>query len=222
MPSSQTMQNVCQIVAAVSFIVTAVAGYGAYYFDKRVEAERDARTAMSGTLEQPTETLLSAMDTAMAELEIGQSGTVFLFGKGDGSTNVKMLEDNKLRVTLHDGAVRVSLLVRDRTGAVVAELVDNEWKVNPQRSFDRNYLHDALEVRDASGDVVLQVRVRGRRVHLQAKLFTPSGEQIALIEGPKGTGANLFRSPQGEVITERISPMFKYPSERHLGKLEAR
>lgn len=221
MPSSQLMQNVCQIVTAISFVVTGIAGYGVYYYGRRVDAEKDAHSAMTGVLEQPSIALISPDDNARAELEIGESGTVLVFGAGDGRSNVSVLEENKLRVTLRDGAVRVSVLVRDRTGAVVAELVENEWAVNPRRAFDRNYSRDSLEVRDGSGEIVLQACVQGRRVRLQAKLFAPSGEQVALIERGKGLGADIIRRPSGEAIAERIRPRFKYPSERHLGELAA-
>lgn len=58
----------------------------------------------------------------------------------------------------------MSLVIRDRSGRLVAEIVNNEWKVNPQNAWDRNYSADALEVRDPTGDIVLQVKALADRI----------------------------------------------------------
>jgi hypothetical protein len=95
---------------------------------------------------------------------------------------------------------------------MIAEIINNEWKVNPHNAWDRNYTKDALEVRDPSGDIVLQVRVIENRVQLQAILYTSDGNILGFVDGGFGKGLIVFDRKH------KIKPIFKYPSELHLGK----
>jgi hypothetical protein len=111
----------------------------------------------------------------------------------------------------------------DREGNLITELVRNEWKVAPSpRTWDRNYTDDALEVKDARGRVVLQVRVLEDRVQLQGLWWVDIGPpngimQLALRETPEG-GAQFTISPK-DIDPPPIAEIFEYPSERHLGEL---
>ena len=149
-------------------------------------------------------------------LEIGDSGAIFAFSGPQGQPLFKLFDDSHLTVELEDGQLRVSTVIRDQTGKVVAELVKNEWKVNSGTAYDRNYSKDALEVRDASGEVVMQVRLVGDRVQFQGRFFDKDGRGVTIgtVRGPDGKmgGAMDF---SGQL---RIKPIFRYPSERHLGE----
>ena len=103
---------------------------------------------------------------------------------------------------------------------MVSEIIDNEWKVNPQLAWDRNYTTNALEVKNAEGEIVLQVSLRGDRATIQAVFFDDNGEGVALSAVPSG-GA-LFQklnSRDGFTLQYPIKPLFAYPSELHLGEL---
>jgi hypothetical protein len=129
------------------------------------------------------------------------------------------LKDCPLKVVVRDGRLFVSTLIRNKHGDVVAEIVDNEWKVAPPpRTFDRNYTDHALEVKDASGDVVLQIVLRDDIAQIQGKWYSADGAGFAMYVREDGEPA-LEKFPSGDQFRfAKIRPMFKYPSELHPGQ----
>ncbi len=220
--SSEVFLGVSQIVVAVGIILTAFGGYGAFYFGKKLEAEETRTTAYAGSLEAAPRTVISGQAKVWPQLEFGDSGAIFVLAGPQGGPFMTFGADTDLTVIEQDGHVKVSLPIRDKTGALVAEIVNNEWKVNPQNSWDRNYTDDRLEVRDPSGDIVLQVRVLPDRVQLQAKFFNSAGRGFGFgkILGPQGWGGGLeFTGSAHPELELRIDPAFKYPSALHFGEL---
>jgi hypothetical protein len=70
--------------------------------------------------------------------------------------------------------------------------------------------------------VVLQVRALPDRVQFQAKLYDATGIGIGFgtmvgLQGPGG--AIEFTGPANPKLQLRIAPMFRYPSDTHLGEL---
>jgi len=45
------------------------------------------------------------------------------------------------------GKISVSARITDDAGALIGEIVDNEWKVDPSRAFDRTFDANGSEVR---------------------------------------------------------------------------
>jgi hypothetical protein len=179
------------------------------------ERRAKASSAQTGVLKS-RQTLLAPKQATLPKLEIGDSGAIFAFSGPQGQPLFKFFDDSHLTVELEDGQLKVSTVIRDQTGKVVAELAKNEWKVNSATAYDRNYSKDALEVRDATGEVVMQVRFVGDRVQFQGRFFdkTGRGVTIAKVKGPDGKmgGAMDFSAQL------RITPIFRYPGERHLGE----
>jgi hypothetical protein len=215
------------VIALVAGIVVLIAGYGIWHFGKRIEHDKDARAAYSGELkakEPQTKpvalVLLSGPEKKWPALEIGDSGSIFLFAGPEGEPLFRFGGDVKLVILSEDGRIKVSVLIQDQTGAVVAELIRNEWKVNPSNSWDRNYNADSLEVRGPTGEVVLQVCALPDRIQMQAKLWA-SGRQIAFLNGPgpKGGGGIMMFGDPSRPVKDVIAPRFKYPSNLHLGEL---
>jgi hypothetical protein len=181
----------------------------------RGERRAKASTAQTGVL-RSQRTILAPEQATLPKLEIGDSGAIFVFGGPQGQPLFKFFDDSHLTVELEDDQLKVSTVIRDQTGKVVAELVKNEWKVNSATAYDRNYSKDAIEVRDASGDVVMQLRFVSDRVQFQGRFFDKTGRGVTIckVKGPDGKmgGAMDF---SGQL---RITPIFQYPSERHLGE----
>lgn len=159
------------------------------------------------------------------ELEFGDSGAVLRYA-GPPGTPLLDFGGDPLTIGLDQrGRVLVSVVLRDKLGNLAAELVQNEWRVNPSGGWQRNYNANALEVRDPLGDVVFQVRLVDNRAKLQAKLFDRDGRGFILRESDPGEGARggvlEFVSP-AERDRRVIQPLFRYPSELHLGELAER
>jgi len=225
--TDESWQTVCQVLVAVGLLLSAVAGYGAFVFGQRIERTKQAREATVGKLEpegvqSEKRTVLSAKENVWPEVEMGTSGAVFRYSGPQGMPIVKLGKDSGLTVIEDRSGIKVSASIRDRTGKLVAELVANEWKVNPNNSWDRNYTRDRLEVKDSSGDVVLQIRVFQKRVQLQVKLYDADGSGLFFGNNDRADypgGAMVFAKPGDAAIPMRITPTFKYPSTSHFGEL---
>lgn len=156
------------------------------------------------------------------KLEFGSSGSILLWAGAKGQPLMQIFDDVALTVEEEDSQLKLSTLVRDRFGRAVAEITKNEWKTNPHNSFDRNYSKHAIEVKDASGDIVLQVRLLRDRVQLQAKFYDATGRGVAFGMGrdPEGRlgGIMEFTGTLRPLLAMRMQPIFKYPSDRYLGQ----
>ncbi len=208
-----TLQTVCQIFIAVGIIVTALAGYGTHHYGKKIDA-------YSGLLE--SKVLFSARTETYPKMEFGDSGSVLLFAGTPGTPLLTFTKDNALTIEVENDQIKVSKLIRDNSGKVVAELIKNEWKVNRNHSWDRNYSKNALEVKDDTGDIVLQIRLIGDKVQLQAKFYNSTGRGVGIgkVLGPDGWGGGIeLTGPNHPELLLKIDPIFKYPSDSHLGEL---
>ncbi|MFC2061448.1 hypothetical protein ACFLUV_02955 [Elusimicrobiota bacterium] len=155
------------------------------------------------------------------KLEIGNSGTVFKIKRPKNEPLFSFFSENALSIWKENNEIRVSSILRNEKGEIIAEIVANEWKVNEENSYDRNYNTHALEVRDKRGDVVLQVRLVEDKIQFQGKFYDKSGNGIAIVDPESREGIAIMEMT-GETNPElknKIKPIFKYPSELHLGEL---
>ncbi|MCH7875794.1 MAG: hypothetical protein IH965_10905, partial [Gemmatimonadetes bacterium] len=188
----------------------------------RQERKTAATGKFSGLLKGKQRLLLAFKKGRHPQLELGDSGAILRYGGPQGQPIFKIFDDTHLTVELERNRVQVSTLIRNISGTVVAELIRNEWKVNQNTAFDRNYSEEALEVRDASGDVVLQIRVKEDRVQFAGKFYDRNGNGVALgkvVDKAGNTGGGIeFTGSAHRELQMKIEPLFRYPSERHLGE----
>jgi hypothetical protein len=179
-------------------------------------------------------TILSAKRAIVPAIEIGASGVVF-GAPGNGGYNlddlIPILKECEFSVESISGQIKVSIIIRDANGNVVAEIIRNEWSVAGRPvSWDRNYNQDSLEVKDNRGKVVLQVTALPDIIILQANWFKKNGHKAYAIQSngrggrPKeGYAMFILDSPPEQFSSDdprlEIEPMFQYPSETHLGEL---
>lgn len=158
----------------------------------------------------------------LPKLELGDSGAILMYAGPQGQPLLKLFDDCNLVIEVDRGDVVLSTVIRNDNGEIIAELVRNEWRVNPGKSFDRNYSKGAVEVRDASGDIVLQARLRKDRVQLSAKFRDADGHAFGIGKGrgPDGKIGGIMEitgSAHPKLMLE-IAPLFRYPSDLHLGE----
>jgi len=115
--------------------------------------------ATSGVISASLEQSPMAVSVGSAEfVMLSKDGVVF----SDGKTPL-------LSIQLVHGRLLVTTQVRNDRGELIAEMKDNEWKHQPQPAiFDRNYTRDALEIRDKTGKVAIQVANLGNTVDVAA------------------------------------------------------
>ena len=185
-----------------------------------------------------SELLFSATEGGKTPLiQIGTSGVVLApkgFGRGTydemekdptGAYLMPILKASQLTVESIDGKIKVSTRIDDADGNLIAEIIRNEWKVFPGRSWDRNYSDDALEVKDARGLVVLQVRALADRIQIQGGWWVDMGfngwAQMFMFADPANKGAQMAFVPKnGKGKPPSIPPIFEYPSDLHLGEMK--
>jgi hypothetical protein len=223
--TSQTLQTICQIIIVASVVIGALATYGNYHFGRKIQTEKESKEAYFGCLENQPKIIFSTKKQVYPKLEIGDSGTIFVWEGPEGKPMFNFGEDNHLTIELMGDQLLISTMIRDQKGSVISEIIRNEWKVNPSNSWDRNYSKNALEVRGPNGDIVLQVRLVGDRIQFQAKMYNSKGIGYVLVKKPESTdglkGALLEVRLPGEPMTSVIRPIFRYPSSLHLGEFEA-
>ena len=136
----------------------------------------------------------------------------------DSPDNIFLREGTQPLVSLRieNQKLYVSTTIRNKSGEIIAELIDNEWKLNKNSYFDRNYNDQILEVRDNSGNIVLQLANFGNVIHFAGIFNCKNGKTFALI--PTGqSGAIMEIRPQGIELEHRIAPICEYPSDLHFG-----
>jgi len=188
---------------------------------KAADAESRQR-AQAGVIAPAPAAASTTTEFKFPRLEIGTSGSILEYRGPVEKPIFRIFEEDHIAIVRESGEVKVSALIRDRNGRIVAELIKNEWRVNPSRAWDRNYNGDSLEVKDDQGDIVLQVQALPDRVQFQAKLYDAQGNGVAFGNSPDPAhpGGIMERTtPDHQVLTLVIPPRFKYPSELHLGQL---
>ena len=185
------------------------------------ERKAAAKGKFSGLLRGRRRLLLSSSKGQLPQLELGDSGAILRYAGPQGRPLFHIFDDTHLTIEVERKQIKVSTLIRDKRGNVVAELLKNEWKVNQNTAFDRNYSREALEVRDAGGDVVLQIRVKEDRVQFAGKFYDKTSRGVAfgkLTDEAGNTGGGIEQTGPDRELQLRIEPLFRYPSDQHLGE----
>jgi hypothetical protein len=149
---------------------------------------------------------------------------------------------SNFNILISDGKLFVSMTFRDGDGKVVAEIINNEWKIKPSADFwDRNFNDTALEIVGANGDVIVQVVATGFGVSFQGLLrdtegngllvsarsqthnykdFTPKERQQGSTDWARAARFEFIGKDQWSNSNPRprIEKIFKYPSELHLSE----
>jgi hypothetical protein len=179
------------------------------------ETKEKEKTKYAGIIKPKTKILLSSEDNVYPKLELGDGGTVFVYAGKEGEPMFQIFKDSHITILIEDDQLKVSSIIRNKNG-IIAELIKNEWKINPNNSFDRNYSQNALEVKDNTGDIVFQVKHVGDRIQFQGKFYDVNGNAVGIGKDRSGRGGVITFRPELEL---RIEPIFKYPSDLHLGEL---
>ncbi len=181
-------------------VVGTIAGILAlwfYFSDKKTDA-------LTGKLSSPVTANQMSVAIGSSKVIVNTTNGVFLRDHTEPLVWLK-LQDEKLLVSAN---------FRDEKGDLIAELRENEWKLNKELIFDRNYNESALEVRGQNGEVVLQVVNCGTVISFAGSLRCSNGRLVTLTSNESGKGVWDFYSPP----RYKIKTIFEYPSDTHFGK----
>lgn len=183
----------------VVFLVLGIAPFLLFHHDKKISA---------------TSGLIKSDATASRKI-IAVGATRFII---DAPDNIFLREGTQPLVSLRieKKKLYVSSTIRSKNGDIIAELKDNEWQLNKNSYFDRNYNDQILEVRDNSGVIVLQIANLGNIIHFAGIFNCKNGKTYSLV--PTGqSGAVMEIRPKGTELDIKINPICEYPSNLHFG-----
>lgn len=123
-------------------------------------------------------------------------------------------DKDRILVWTENGRLKVSVVVRDSDGKILAKMVGNEFFTMPRPAiFDRNYDDNNLEVVDAYGNLVLQVSMVGPCAEIVGVFHDVYGlTHVFDNNGYLGNPDNLA------TYNLNIDPIFVHPCEGHLGE----
>ena len=113
--------------------------------------------------------------------------------------------------------MKISTIIRDKEGKILVKLDRNEWQVNPNKIYDKNFDKTAVEVINEEGEVILQAFFDGEGVQFAGIFYQEDGWRIALGPSEDGNGV-IEKRPPGEKIQASFKPIFRYRSEEHPGE----
>jgi hypothetical protein len=177
------------------------------------------KDVVAGKLE-PSKILIGNMAVGPAPiLEIGDSGSRIALMGQQGKPVFGFWNDSNLLIEDVAGTVVVSTSIRDASGKLIAEIIRNEWKTQPSLLWDRNFDKNKLEVRDDAGYVVLQVISLPGVIQIQGVWRDSHGHSFGLVKSSDPNRPGGFMISNRPITEMRIEPIFKYPSDLHLGEL---
>jgi hypothetical protein len=124
------------------------------------------------------------------------------------------------------GQLMTNTVIRDHNGNILVEITDNEWRV-ANASWEKNYADDALEVKDARGRIVFQIKLLPDKAEFQAEWWDEYGHGIRLVQVPdpgsspadKRGFVIVSMTPDHHPDEPTIQPLFRYPSKKYFGQL---
>lgn len=203
----------------------------------------------SGILKSLSVTLLSPAQELHPTLKIGYSNTFLVYTGPSYGYLIQAFEDVGLTIWVANGEMKLSTKIRDNKGELIAEIIANEWRIKKDKLWDLNYNQNALEVKNAAGDVVMQVVMHEDCLQFAARMYSSSGNGLAIggsvvteqdlveheqgkqvfvasVDGPTEVRVGdtvatieIRPNPPGIPLKLKIDPIFRYPSDHHFGEL---
>lgn len=187
---------------------------------------------LAGVLKPQSREMLIPSEGKPVILELGtdfikKPGFVITYEGGPLSANFPNMNPiwkalDNISISRENGKLKVSTVILSSDGTLIAEIKNNEWKTAvPPKSWDRNYTDDSLEVKDDRGNIVLQVKLLENRVQMNGIFYNPDGTGVAVFsgEGKYDDWVGMHAIDVSHPPEFCLKPMFKYPSELHLGEL---
>jgi len=197
--------RIAQVIVVAAGVVGLFAGLAIYYFSDLKEKRKDKETALSGRIDPnpkvesykyPTD--IPAFDYEPALVFIGNNKFTYpkdMLKRDFYPFSFLILNGQTLEIPLSlkivDGKLLVSASVFDETGKFVCKIVDNEWIVNQNNYFERNYDDNGVEVIDQKGNVVLSADlIQPYTLELNGIFRSSTKEQIVFAS--KKNGMNIY------------------------------
>ncbi|MGB8490969.1 MAG: hypothetical protein WCE64_07910 [Bacteroidales bacterium] len=137
-----------------------------------------------------------------------------------GITAIGLLSDFPIFVKLSkEGNLLVDCTFRDFSGKIVAEMTNNEWEINPNNYFQRNYDSHGVEIIDQDGIFTLQIDLVDNNTIKLGGVIKDS-YQVYFISDKTMRSWDYRLISKEEIIKNRklVPKLFVYPAANNLGK----
>ena len=119
--------------------------------------------------------------------------------------------DYPIKIKVDRGKLFVTVWIIDNEGKMVAQIANNEWQVNPNNFYDRNFSNMALEIIDNTKTPILQIIIKsGNEIDIGGVFYYPGGRVAA-------TSRSFITNPSDSIIKKEMKRFFKYPGDKYLG-----
>lgn len=205
------------VVAAIFFFITNhVAENRINRLEKQIEEAEERKEALSGTI--------------TSKIIPGKNQVSILFGQSSVSVDINTLRNGRaIKPLSFIGGYNITLKLRNEQillsadfvsldGKIVAQIIDNEWQVNRNNYFDRNYDENGLEVIDQDKITKFQIDFSDiYNIRLGGSFI--AGNSLCTFH-PNGTTTVIGLTDKKEKLIEmsgKVETMFRYPSKNFFG-----
>jgi len=204
----------------LGIIVMLVATVKIHNIKSKNERMEKAISATSGMIVPPK------IDTGISQIVTVSFGTNNLNVAKGFITNGKSFNplgglgcDLPLSFTLdQSGALMVSASFRDYNESTVAEISNNEWQINPNNYFKRNYDSQGFEVIDKEGLTKFQVEfIDGEKIKIGGVFRDTYNWWFVNDTTVYMTDVKLLKKEDIIKESERVPDMFQYPEDKYFG-----
>lgn len=217
---SESYVTLCNYGIAIFGVLAILSSFGAWHFSKRVEEEKTLMAANEGKLVPSAEhglfkVFLQDGRGYGVPIRTSKNGRGVLTITNPEGRIFDLFNENMLTIK-RDNTIKVSAKFRNREGEIVAEMINNEWELNTNNFYKRNYSKNALEVIDNEGRVVFNVIIEENEVILQGIFYGKDGSHLTFADSLGSIVMTYNTDGKGPDV--RIAPIFRYPSNRYFGE----
>lgn len=143
--------------------------------------------------------------------------------KGEKIYPLAFIGGYNITLKLQNEQILLSADFRSLDGKKVAEIIDNEWHINFNNYFDRNYDENGLEVIDQDGITKFQIDFTDIYNIRLGGSFIAGGSLCTFHDDGRTfvIGLKTYDIEELLKISSKIETMFLYPADNHFGVRKA-
>lgn len=216
--------NFWQIVGFISAIMVALSAF-MYYRADRMERDREKKVAaLEGTIENkkriPNKSKKAQINSDYVFVDFGSN--IFSYKKeslknGIQCSPITIGIKYPIFLKIKNDSLFVSATINSRDGKVVAEIIDNEWKINPNNYFKRNYDKHGFEVVDQESILKLQVYFTGNDSIKIGGVFMNGKNRYSFISPFMLSSLAITDLNDLKNYSSMVPNIFKYPEGKYFG-----
>lgn len=225
-PSKNTQQPIMKLIIIIGIVITFI------YMSRIIWINN---VDVIGLCRKKIENLIPSQETAAPtdttgilktdEAPLFEEDVIVYVGSNRSIQSVERAGNRQffhlhgLDIALEEGQIKISAKILSSDGKNAVQITDNEWEINPNAVFRKNFDKRGLEIIDNYGLVVLQVDMLDKQTLKIAGLFEVKGEAVCV------TDRTIFPIPEVKEDFARIQEMlrrqdlmFRYPADKHFSE----